>query len=472
MAKKATENTEQRKIVYIPIDKLKPHKDNPRKDLGDLTELADSIKVKGVLQNLTVVDNGDDSYTTIIGHRRCAAAKLAGLTELPCVIADMDEKEQIETMLLENIQRNDLTIKEQADGFQLMFDMGESVKMIAEKTGFSQTTVRKRLNIAKLDPKLLVKACGRQVSFGDFDKLEQIEDIKKRNDLLNIIGTSNFDYRLQQALRNQAIEKDKVLWRKLLTTCKWKFIEAENSNNLVFLDSVSDTKNVSVESIKEAFKEKYPDGNIPTGLLFSFWDSWDKVLVRFYREQTEEEQKEQSSNDRRISQEERIRDEKKKRLQEAEKTAYKCRQEFIKNWSPEVCNIQKKELAKFLTLRTLESITSDDYYSTNVYELAEMCNIHIPDKEDDDEELHFLDISDEVQKLSIEKLLVITIYLTLDDRESMSNYNIWQKFAYSKNRVLGEVYDFLESIGYEMSDTELALQNGTFFSESTEGAAE
>ncbi len=112
------EDAENRHLKYIPVDKLFPHPDNPRKELGDLTELADSIRAKGVMQNLTVVPfvskvnpkfNGKGLYTVIIGHRRCAAAKLAGLAELPCVVVEMTPEEQVATMLLENMQRVDLT---------------------------------------------------------------------------------------------------------------------------------------------------------------------------------------------------------------------------------------------------------------------------------------------------------------------------------------------------------------------------
>ena len=99
---------EKGQLVYLPLDKLHPHPDNPRKEIGDVTELADSIKSKGVMQNLTVVP-AKDGYTVIIGHRRCAAAKLAGLKEVPCVIVEMSDREQVATMLLENMQRVDLT---------------------------------------------------------------------------------------------------------------------------------------------------------------------------------------------------------------------------------------------------------------------------------------------------------------------------------------------------------------------------
>lgn len=134
----------ENKIVNIEIERLLPHPQNPRKNLGDLSELAESIKKNGILQNLTVVKADEDKYTVIIGHRRCAAAKLAGLTELPCVVADMDEAKQIETMLCENVQRSELTYVEQAEGFQLLLDMGFSVPDVAEKTGFSESTVRRR----------------------------------------------------------------------------------------------------------------------------------------------------------------------------------------------------------------------------------------------------------------------------------------------------------------------------------------
>ena len=98
-------------LVYISLDELYPHPHNHRKELGDLTELADSIRAKGIMQNLTVIPREEGSgYTVLIGYRRMGAAKLAGLTEVPCVIVDMSPREQVATMLLENMQRSDLTV--------------------------------------------------------------------------------------------------------------------------------------------------------------------------------------------------------------------------------------------------------------------------------------------------------------------------------------------------------------------------
>ena len=96
------------KIVMINRSKLKPHPDNPRKDLGDLTELADSIAEHGIMQNLTVVPYGDDDRV-LIGHRRLAASK-GIIDELPCVIADnLTDREQgsVGNIQIFNIKTND-----------------------------------------------------------------------------------------------------------------------------------------------------------------------------------------------------------------------------------------------------------------------------------------------------------------------------------------------------------------------------
>ena len=227
-------------IVMIPVEQLHHHPENPRLDLGDLTELAESIRANGVMQNLTVVrghrmskaewtaaaraEGADkasaeasydpknaevsDGYTVVIGNRRMEAAKIAGLAEVPCVISDMDYKSQISTMLMENMQRADLTVYEQAQGFQMMMDLGYSAGEIAEKTGFGETTVRRRLKMAEMDPKLLKKACEakdteRQITLYDFEKLAQIDSIKERNELLKNIGDRNFEWSLNRKLRTQ-----------------------------------------------------------------------------------------------------------------------------------------------------------------------------------------------------------------------------------------------------------------------------
>ncbi len=192
-------------IVNISVDRLWPHPKNPRKEPGDLTELAESIRKNGIMQNLTVVPlelvNPEaaiklkgKNYTVLIGHRRLEAAKLAGITELPCrIVSDVGEKEQISTMLEENMQRRNLTIYEEAQGFQMMMDFGETEASIAAKTGFTKKTIRHRLNIAKLDQEELQrkeKDGGFQLSLKDLYELEKVKDIHVRNEILKQSSSS------------------------------------------------------------------------------------------------------------------------------------------------------------------------------------------------------------------------------------------------------------------------------------------
>lgn len=203
-------------IQNIPIERLRHHPDNPRKALGDLSELAESIRVNGILQNLTVVPADPDREPdakkkklmwVVIGNRRFEAAKLAGLDAVPCTVSDMDHKTQVSTMLTENMQRADLTVYEQAKGFQMMMDLGFDEKAISEETGFSRTTVRRRLKMAEMDDDALKAACSgeheRQITLADFEKLSQIEDLDTRNKLLKDIGENGFEWRIRSTLQEQ-----------------------------------------------------------------------------------------------------------------------------------------------------------------------------------------------------------------------------------------------------------------------------
>ena len=231
-------------IIEIPLAELFPHPDNPRKDLGDLTELAASIKESGLLQNLTVIDGRyldeqewaemeaadermaaltggtyepleydphnpiADGYTVIIGHRRCEAARLAGLQTVPCAVVEMDYKTQLTTMMAENVQRVDLTPFEEANGFQLMLDLGMDIDEVAEKTGYTTDRVRRRLKIAGIDTSL-IKADVSAISMKDLERVAQIENEYDRKNTTMALGTREFTFRIEQAENTQRTKKAK-----------------------------------------------------------------------------------------------------------------------------------------------------------------------------------------------------------------------------------------------------------------------
>lgn len=133
----------------IAIDRIEPNPEQPRVEIGDLSELSASIKEKGVLEPLLVKPNGDGRYLIIAGERRWRASGLAGLQEVPCIELDIDEQGIAEIALIENLQRKDLTIWEEADGLAALADkFGYKQEEIAKKISKSRTTVTELMTIA------------------------------------------------------------------------------------------------------------------------------------------------------------------------------------------------------------------------------------------------------------------------------------------------------------------------------------
>jgi ParB family chromosome partitioning protein len=134
----------------IPIDKLDPNPDQPRTEIGDLTELTLSIKEKGVLEPLLVKPTMG-RWMIIAGERRWRAAAAAGLKELPCIEMDVDESAVAEIALIENMQRKDLTPWEEADGLRALCErFGYTHEDVARKVGKSRSTVTEALSIASI----------------------------------------------------------------------------------------------------------------------------------------------------------------------------------------------------------------------------------------------------------------------------------------------------------------------------------
>lgn len=201
-------------VVNMPVECLIPHPQNPRKDLGNLEELTASIKENGIYQNLTVipvneaVPGEEPKYMVVIGHRRLEAAKRAGLQEVPCaIVRGMTETRQLQTMLLENMQRSDLTVYEQAQGFQQLLDFGMDIEDISQQSGFSKSTIRRRLEIAKLDQnKLKELSSTRQLSLKEFDALAKIKNMEARNEAMEKIGTNDFALAVKRAMDKEKLE--------------------------------------------------------------------------------------------------------------------------------------------------------------------------------------------------------------------------------------------------------------------------
>lgn len=144
----------------IPIEKVRPNPEQPRKALGDLRELTDSVREKGVLEPLLVrYIPREDTYYIISGERRYHAAKAAGLHELPCIEKIADDAETLELALIENLQRKDLTAFEEADGLaRLAQQFDYTHEDIAKKIGRARSSVTETLSLLNI-PAPIRKKC-------------------------------------------------------------------------------------------------------------------------------------------------------------------------------------------------------------------------------------------------------------------------------------------------------------------------
>ena len=144
----------------IPVDKIRPNPDQPRKALGELRELTDSIKEKGVLEPLLVrFMPRDDCYHIISGERRYHASRAAGLREVPCIEKIADDAETLELALIENLQRKDLTPFEEADGLQRLAETFEYTHDdIAKKIAKARSSVTETMSL-RVIPEVVRKRC-------------------------------------------------------------------------------------------------------------------------------------------------------------------------------------------------------------------------------------------------------------------------------------------------------------------------
>ena len=424
-------------LVMLAVDLLYPHPDNPRKKLGDLTELSESIKAKGVMQNLTVVPRAEEpgTYTIIIGHRRHGAAKKAGLSELPCVIVEMSEQEQIATMLLENIQRSDLTAYEQAKGFQMMMDFGDSVSQIVEKTGFSESTVRRRLKMAELDEETLERVSARQLSLGDFDKLADIDDIETRNKVLQDIGTNNFNNSLKSAIDKQKLAATVQEMKEKFNAAGLYEIPPSEYSKHSYQFCISGTKDIDNEIVRAQSRGA-------VGYYYSYRDTF------YLMSKKDETAKVQAQNT--IDEKNRIRAERVSKLSDAFKKTYELRREFIDEYSMSMALKNITSIAAFLAVM---GVNDEVAYSIHKEDFEKM----LFGREWNISSFEEMKDSLDGQIAGAKALLVAVWFLT--DNDSLDCVT-WDG-GYQENENLNMIYEFLESLGYLISDEERELIDGS-----------
>lgn len=163
----------------LRISEIEPNKAQPRKDFDDaaLADLADSIREHGVLQPLLVRPLPSGTYQLIAGERRWRAARMAGLTEVPVVVREMDDREAAEIALIENLQRQDLNPVEESLGYQNLIEkFGLTQEQIAKSVGKSRPVIANALRLLKLPTSVLEMVRKSELSTGHARTLLSLEN--------------------------------------------------------------------------------------------------------------------------------------------------------------------------------------------------------------------------------------------------------------------------------------------------------
>lgn len=451
------------KIVNIKVKNLHPHPDNPRKDVGDVSELADSIRKNGLMQNLTVmpIDAREldpekqtdpdrisvlSDFIVLIGHRRLKAAKQAGLKELPCkIVSQISRKEQIGIMMEENMQRNDLTIWEEANGFQMMLDLGDTEDQIAEKTGFSKSTIRHRVNIAKLDQDVLKEKeqdDGYQLTLKGLYELEKVTDVEKRNEILRSSSSSvDLVARARGAVLSEKKEREKQKIIEMLTAAGIEQMSKKDEERIWYGGNWEKVENYVVGTGKEEYDLPECDEKLYWRSIWSGIEVYKKLKPQKKQETKEEKrEKERKAKKKKIKEIMERMDERRKNLLEdiiSGKIAPVKNEQTLKDaiWMLIVaagCGVYRSTMSE-------EFLTKDSYQCTQA---------------ERDEAL------EKVDSLSVYHQMLVMLSRTM--RSGVNEVHDWKVEYQKKNGELRlEAYRIFELYGWYFEEGEKEILDGT-----------
>jgi len=190
----------------LPLELIEPNAEQPRTQLGNIEELAASVREKGVLEPILVRLIGPNRYRIISGERRYRAATLAGLDEIPAIELDVDDREQLEIALIENIQRKDLTPFEEAEGFYVLQQkFGYTHEKISQVIGKSRTTVTETLMINEIPDR--IRAMCREAGISNKSVLVQVARAGSEEAMERVVRAFSAGELSREELRRQTASK-------------------------------------------------------------------------------------------------------------------------------------------------------------------------------------------------------------------------------------------------------------------------
>ncbi|HJQ37054.1 MAG TPA: ParB/RepB/Spo0J family partition protein [Thermoanaerobaculia bacterium] len=196
----------------LPLQFIEPNADQPRTQLGNIEELAASVREKGVLEPILVRQIAPNRYQIISGERRYRAATIAGLDEIPAIELDVDDREQLEIALIENIQRKDLTPFEEAEGFALLQQkFSYTHEKISQVIGKSRTTITETLLINEIPDRIRVMC--REAGISNKSVLVQVARAGSEEAMEKLVRSIGAGELSRDDVRKQTATKPKAAGR-------------------------------------------------------------------------------------------------------------------------------------------------------------------------------------------------------------------------------------------------------------------
>ncbi|MDT8337271.1 MAG: ParB/RepB/Spo0J family partition protein [Candidatus Izemoplasmatales bacterium] len=252
------ENLDREEVVDIEIDKISPNPFQPRHHFEEqaLNELADSIRTNGVLLPVIVkkVANG---YLLVTGERRCRASKIAGFSTVPAIIRDYNNQYLAELALLENIQREDLTIVEEAEAYQNAIQSLNLTHLeLAQKIGKSRSYVSNALGILTLPSDVLNEINQGNISMGHARSLSKLKDVMRIKKIANMIIQERLTVRDIESLVKKEKKKKEINRKTISQDLQNELVSFKDKLNLnfKFKDPVKITSNkivITIQDLKE-----------------------------------------------------------------------------------------------------------------------------------------------------------------------------------------------------------------------------
>ncbi len=220
----------------LPLHRVEPNPGQPRQDFDEeeLNALADSIRIHGILQPLTVRETGDGYYQIIAGERRWRAARLAQLSEVPAIVVEADDKKAMELALIENLQRQDLNSVEEALGYQtLIEEYGLTQEEAASRVGKSRPAVANSLRLLSLGEKVLDMLRDGALTAGHAKAILMVKSEKRQLEAAQKIANLGLSVRQAELLcKNMSREPEPVKEEPVLKVDYVKECEKNLSRHL------------------------------------------------------------------------------------------------------------------------------------------------------------------------------------------------------------------------------------------------